>query len=177
MKIKPFIFRIILGKLINISPGFINIFIFSLYKLIKNNKINVQDLNNKLFKFAIRLQKIKEPKELYLSRVTEWTFDDGLFHQNLSIKDNNLKVENLNYLNDIENMMYNDALTYLPDDILYKVDRSSMQHSLETRAPFLDDEVIQSAWKIPFSDKIDINSKTGKNVLKEVLKSYRPEKL
>ena len=86
-----------------------------------------------------------------------------MFNKNLIINDINLEVKNLNYLNEIENMMYNDPLTYLPDDILYKVDRSSMQHSLETRAPFLDNEVIETAWAIPF-EKIDLNAKSGKNI-------------
>lgn len=177
LKIKPFIFRYIIGKIINISPNFLNTFIFLIYKLFRNNKINVQDLNNKLFKFAIRLQKLKNPKDLYLSLLTEWTINDGLFNKNLIINDINLDVKNLNYLNEIENMMYNDALTYLPDDILYKVDRSSMQHSLETRAPFLDSEVIETAWAIPFEKKIDLDVKSGKNVLKNVLNQYLPKNL
>jgi len=50
---------------------------------------------------------------------------------------------------DITRMMYADALIYLPQDILTKVDRSSMAHSLETRSPFLDQQVVELAFSIP----------------------------
>lgn len=50
---------------------------------------------------------------------------------------------------DIARMMFADALIYLPQDILVKVDRASMAHSLETRAPFLDREVVELAFSLP----------------------------
>lgn len=50
---------------------------------------------------------------------------------------------------DIARMMYADALIYLPQDILVKVDRASMAHSLETRAPFLDRQVVELAFSLP----------------------------
>ena len=72
-------------------------------------------------------------------------------------------------------MMYLDTQTYLSDDILCKVDRASMFNSLEVRCPFLDKEVVKIANQIPNGMKI--KNKSGKFILKEILKKYVPEHL
>ena len=72
-------------------------------------------------------------------------------------------------------MMFWDAITYLPDDILVKVDRASMAHSLETRAPFLDHSVAELAWKIP--TKLKVHKGEGKLILKDLLSKYLPHDL
>jgi asparagine synthase (glutamine-hydrolysing) len=72
-------------------------------------------------------------------------------------------------------MMALDALTYLPDDILAKVDRASMANSLETRAPFLDVKVVEFASRIPISMKI--RKGQGKWILRKVLERHVPPSL
>lgn len=74
-----------------------------------------------------------------------------------------------------EVMMYLDTLTYLPGDILTKVDRASMAASLEARAPFLDHELVEFAWSLPLSAKL--NQGQTKWALRQVLRRHVPAEL
>ena len=68
-----------------------------------------------------------------------------------------------------------DFLIYLPDDILTKVDRASMNHSLEVRVPFLDNNVIDHAFGLEKKYKIKNNKR--KLILKKLLKNFLPSSL
>ena len=72
-------------------------------------------------------------------------------------------------------MMALDGLTYLPDDILVKVDRASMAVSLETRAPFLDRDVIEFAWSLPMGMKL--RGGQGKWLLRKLVDRHVPAAL
>ena len=71
--------------------------------------------------------------------------------------------------------MYCDAVSYLPGDILCKVDRASMSRSLEVRIPFLDHRVAEVAARIPVGMKV--RKGNGKDILKELLFSHVPRHL
>ena len=74
-----------------------------------------------------------------------------------------------------QQMMLVDTLTYLPDDILVKLDRASMAVSLETRVPLLDQRVFEFAWHLP--PKTKIYKGAGKRILKQILGKYVPKHL
>jgi asparagine synthase (glutamine-hydrolysing) len=71
--------------------------------------------------------------------------------------------------------MYADAVGYMADDILAKVDRAAMGVSLETRVPLLDHRVIEFAWRLPMSMKV--RDGETKWLLKQVLYKYVPKPL
>ena len=78
-------------------------------------------------------------------------------------------------LNPIEQMMAYDLVTYLPTDILTKVDRAAMAVSLETRVPFLDPDVIKFSASLPMEFKI--RNGVTKWALREVLYKHVPKDL
>lgn len=88
---------------------------------------------------------------------------------------NQFSKEYKNKLSLEEKMMFIDTINYLPNDILFKVDRASMSNSLETRAPFLDNNLYEFSLGLPIDQKIK-NSK-GKIILRDLLKKKIPKDL
>jgi asparagine synthase (glutamine-hydrolysing) len=75
----------------------------------------------------------------------------------------------------LRRLLFGDQLDYLPDDILCKVDRSSMAYSLETRVPMLDHRVVELSWRFPDCSLVD--GTHGKLPLRKLLDCYVPSEL
>jgi asparagine synthase (glutamine-hydrolysing) len=112
--------------------------------------------------------------ELYMRLVSSWQDPSSVV---IGVEEPNPPFSKdvflLNELDDITKMMAIDIVSYLPDDILVKVDRAAMGVSLETRVPFLDQDVFEFAAKIPLEMKL--KKGVGKSVLRDVLYKYVPK--
>jgi asparagine synthase (glutamine-hydrolysing) len=74
-----------------------------------------------------------------------------------------------------ESMIYDDTLSYRPNDLMVKIDRASMAVALETRAPLMDYKLCEYSWSLPMNMKI--RGFEGKWLLRQVLKKYVPQKM
>lgn len=131
---------------------------------------------DKAHKLAARLQNVRTLDDLYRSLVSEWPgarMVHGAAADPATILDDPLPP----CLADdpVGRMMAQDMRTYLADDILCKVDRAAMGVSLETRVPFLDQDVLSVAARIPSGMKI--RDGKGKWPLRQILYALVPAKL
>ncbi|MDP1028812.1 asparagine synthase (glutamine-hydrolyzing) [Sphingomonas sp. KR1UV-12] len=131
----------------------------------------VADLAERLGKVGAVIA-AEEPADFYERLVSKWPSDHGLV---LGAPSNDAGRRNVRFMDFRNTMLFMDTATYLPDDILVKVDRAGMSVSLEGRIPFLDHRVVELAWRIPLSAKIRDNR--GKHILREVLYRYVPASL
>lgn len=135
----------------------------------------VAQLGDKLHKGAGVLTS-KTVDDLYLGLVSQWqdpaSVVIGGIEPSTLLRGN---APELTGLSDVERMMALDLLTYLPDDILTKVDRAAMGVSLETRVPFLDHRVVEWAWHLPQAMKLHHGQ--SKWILRQVLYRYVPRTL
>ena len=136
--------------------------------------LRLANIGDKLHKGAGVLA-ARRVDDLYLGLVTHWE-PEGLViggqEPATCLRGNPLPLSGLD---DVQRMMAMDALTYLPDDILVKVDRAAMGVSLEGRVPFLDHRVVEFAWRVPQSLKL--RDGVGKWILRQVLYRYVPKEL
>ncbi len=141
------------------------------------NSSRVSLMGDKAHRMAHRLKNVKSLDDVYHSLVTEGYKEDGLVVNDkaalITKLDNNDIVSGI--VDSEHRMMLLDSLTYLPDDILTKVDRAAMGVSLETRIPFLDYRVAELAWRLPLDTKI--NNGETKWPIRQVLYKYVPKEL
>ena len=135
---------------------------------------------SKQYLFKSRYQKIKSllknPSEenlmLQLTKVMEDEEVSTLFKNSVSTVKTALQSKELKeeFYSPLAFMMAIDYQTYLPDDILQKVDRATMTVSLEGREPFLDHRIIEWAAKLPMNYKYNNGNK--KHIIKEIVHKY-----
>ena len=143
--------------------------------------------NPTLFLDTIHLQEAKASSEieniittnddLYRSLITEWPISSGIL-KNISEQypcqlDDPLPKIDFNH--PAIHMMIQDTRSYLPDDILCKVDRAAMGVSLEVRTPFLDPEVIKLSASLPLNFKI--SNGESKWILRQILYKHVPQSI
>lgn len=131
---------------------------------------------DKAHKLGSRLREVRSLDDLYVSLVSEWPDPAGMVvggRLPSNLIDERSRWPKLG--DPVARMMALDGLTYLPDDILAKVDRASMAVSLETRAPFLDRDVIGFAWSLPMHMKL--RDRQGKWLLRRLLDRHVPRSL
>jgi asparagine synthase (glutamine-hydrolysing) len=116
------------------------------------------------------------PQQLYRHLMSYWSAPAALVvggQEARTALDEAPEKQSLDQFTD--QMMMLDTLTYLPDDILVKVDRASMAVALEVRAPLLDHRVLEFAWRQPIALKLQ--GGRGKIMLRRLLSRYVPQEL
>lgn len=131
---------------------------------------------DKLHKLARQVLPARDVRMMYRSLTSHWAAPEqlvlGATEPPSLVNDPDLAAV---WSNAVNGMSLSDQLTYLPDDILVKVDRASMAVSLETRAPFLDHRLVEFAWALPQHQKIRHGQ--TKWLLRQMLYRHVPREL
>jgi asparagine synthase (glutamine-hydrolysing) len=109
---------------------------------------------------------------MYRSLLSAWQNPEGLVIGSRAPGDTDYAFDGPNTLGLMEQMMLADQGSYLPDDLLAKVDRASMAVSLEARVPILDHRVVEFSWRLP--RKFKVRDGRGKWILREILYKHVP---
>ncbi|MFV1974720.1 MAG: asparagine synthase (glutamine-hydrolyzing) [Candidatus Scalindua sp.] len=132
-------------------------------------------LGDKLHKGADLLM-FRGFEELYFRLISHWNDTTNLVlgsEEPLTLL--TVSAQRAKLPDNMQRMQYLDTISYLPDDILVKVDRAAMGVSLETRVPFLDHKVVEYAWSLP--QNLKVRNGEGKWILRKLLDKYIPGKL
>ena len=143
-------------------------------QVLKNSSFS--NPGDKIYKI-VELLASPNPESIYLDLVSHWKSPSDVViggNEPLTALTDPLEWMKTSTLS--EKMMSLDLITYLPNDILVKVDRASMGASLEVRAPYIDDhDIVEFAWRLPLEMKIRRGK--GKWILRQVLYRYVPRQM
>jgi asparagine synthase (glutamine-hydrolysing) len=137
----------------------------------------IPPLNNNLAQkviLAAELLKSRDHTAYYQKLMSHWTTPPVLYTpatRTMGYAESQLEKVPQNVLR----MMAHDTVTYLPDDILVKVDRAAMDVSLETRVPYLDHRLVELVWSMPYDFRI--RGRNGKWLLRQILHRHVPQHL
>jgi asparagine synthase (glutamine-hydrolysing) len=162
-------------RLLALQPGSLDAVARSLMKLVPRRR-KIGNVGDKLHKFAANVLPADSAAGMYRSLISHWQNPASLVHGSSEPHTLVQQTADQNVsLGEVELMCLIDQLTYLPDDILVKVDRAAMAVSLETRVPLLDHRLVEFAWQTPMHQKI--RDGQSKWLLRQVLYRYVPRKL
>ena len=163
-------------------PDSLRVFISVILKSVPASLMELVLRQKKHGILADQIQKIadiitkKDPGEMYQILTKFWDYPSklvlGAAEKQSLLTDRSLWPD---FRNPLQAMMYIEQMTSLPDDMLVKVDRASMGHSLETRVPFLDHRLVEFSWRLPLSMKYRNGS--SKWILRQILYKYVPSSL
>lgn len=138
-------------------------------------RLRVPQAGDKLYKLA-ELLSLNDPGAIYRRLVTYWDNPNeiviGGTEPHGVLWDRSLEDELPSF---VDRMRFLDSTTYLPDDILTKVDRASMAVSLEVRVPILDHRVVEFVWRLPARHVAD--ARKPKRLLRRILNRHVPPAL
>ena len=118
----------------------------------------------------------QSPMEMYASMASHWSEPERVVAGATALRPLRMIEDQWLELPEFERQaIYLDTITYLPNDILVKLDRATMAVGLEGRIPFLDPRVVEFAWRLPLNMKVRPNQ--GKWLLRQVLYRYVPRNL
>jgi asparagine synthase (glutamine-hydrolysing) len=128
-------------------------------------------LGEKIHKLGDLLRAESTPG-MYRSLLSAWQDPEHLVVGGVASRDTNNALDSDTELGLMERMMLADQTSYLPDDLLAKVDRASMAVGLEARVPILDHRVVELSWRLP--RKLKVRDGRGKWILREILYKHVP---
>ena len=117
------------------------------------------------------------PKDMFYQGVVKQWADAGSLVRGANTKEENCssRIMRGRFRDEVSWMQYLDTVTYLPDDILTKVDRASMAVALEVRIPLLDHRIVELSWKLP--QRFKLREVTSKWLLRQIAYKYVPQGL
>ena len=156
-----------------VSPGAWNALAFAPLALMGRGQL---DFGDRVHKFADTMLPAADCAAMYRSLVSHWR-DPASVVLGATEPAGWLQSDAVQtaFTDPVDTMCLSDMLTYLPDDILTKVDRAAMGVSLETRVPLIDHRVVQFSWTLPMHQKI--RGGVSKWLLREVLYRHVPREL